>query len=103
MAGFSGRLNLDDKGVEVLEDTLIVGTVGGVDLDGGVEVLEDTLIAGTAAGVDLGVGAGVLEGTLIVGTGGGVKVFLGRSSTVFIVGTAGEVTALDKGRVPGAC
>jgi hypothetical protein len=82
MAGFSGRLNLDDNGVEVLEDILI---------------------AGTAAGIDLDDGTGVLEGTLIVGTGGGVKVFLGRSSTVFIVGTAGEVTALDNGRVPGAC
>jgi hypothetical protein len=82
MAGFSGRLNLDDNGVEVLEDILIAGTAAGVDLDDGTRVL---------------------EGTLIVGTGGGVKVFLGRSSTVFIVGTAGEVTALDNGRVPGAC
>jgi hypothetical protein len=81
MAGFSVRLNLDDE-AGVL-DTLIAGTVGGV--------------------VDLDDGAGALEDTLIVGTVAGVKAFLGRSSTVFMVGTAGEVTASDNGRVPGAC
>jgi hypothetical protein len=82
MAGLSVRLNLDD-GAGVLDDTLIAGTVGGV--------------------VDLDDGAGVLEDTLIVGTAAGGKAFLGRSSTVVMVGTAGDVTALDNGRVPGAC
>jgi hypothetical protein len=45
--------------------------------------------------------AGLVE-TLISGIGGGgeMKAFLGRSSTVLIVGTAGEVTALDSGRGP---
>jgi hypothetical protein len=42
--------------------------------------------------------AGGVEETLICGTGGGAAVFLVVSSMVLIVGTAGDVTALDNGR-----
>jgi hypothetical protein len=57
-------------------------------------------MAGFSARLNLDNGAGVLEDTLISGATGDAKDFL-RSWTVFIVGTAGEVTALDSGREPG--
>jgi hypothetical protein len=56
---------------------------------------------GFSVRLNLDDGAGGVGDTLISGTGGGVKVFLGRSSIVLIVGTAGEVTALESGRGAG--
>lgn len=77
IAGFPGRLNLDEgAGVE---DTLTSGIGGDVT-------------------VFLTVGAGGVGEILISGTGGGVTVFLTASSIALMVGTTGDVTALDSGR-----
>jgi hypothetical protein len=59
-----------------------------------------TLIVGFSERPSLDDGADELEDTLISGTGGAAIVGFGRSSIVCMVGTAGEVTALDSGREP---
>jgi len=60
------------------------------------------LIAGFSVRPDLAEKDSGLGETLFSGTGGVATAFLGAFSMVFIVGTIGAVTELDRGRGPEA-